>query len=113
MCGTRIEKKKDVRARKDDGIEAGPLFSRSVIVQFVPIWQDSLDTVFRDIARSWPMAILHMYKEPMRMMVMITLKVASWWSLVAAKLAHVWICIEWNTRGRNSRELRLSPLSPI
>jgi hypothetical protein len=26
MCGTRIEKKKDVRARKDDGIEAGPLF---------------------------------------------------------------------------------------
>ena len=26
MCGTLIEKKKDVRARKDDGIEAGPLF---------------------------------------------------------------------------------------
>jgi len=59
MCGTRIEKKKDVRARKDDGIEAGPLFfvsvSVDVDVRFVPIWEDSLDTVYRDMSRSWPM----------------------------------------------------------
>jgi hypothetical protein len=41
----------------------------------------------------------------------ITLKVASWWSLVAAKLVHVWICIERSARGRNSR--RSSDSSPV
>jgi hypothetical protein len=50
---------------------------RGCAVRFVPIWQDSLDTVFRDIWRSWPMALLHMYKEPIMRMMMITLKVAS------------------------------------
>lgn len=40
MCGTLIEKKKDVRDCEDDGIEeeVGPLFSSRGDVQFVPIW---------------------------------------------------------------------------
>jgi hypothetical protein len=62
MCGTLIEKKKDVRDGEDDGIaQVGPTIFFEYGYAIVPIWRDSLDTAFRDIWRSWPM-LLHVYK---------------------------------------------------
>lgn len=106
-------KKKDVRDREYDGIEeeVGPLFFIERGCAIVPIWRDSLDTVFRGIWRSWPMPILHIGIQRSCRRMAITLKVASWWSLVAVKLVHVWICIESSARGRNSRQS--SDSSPI
>ena len=49
MCGTQIEKKKDVRVGEDDGIEeeVGPtLFFERVDVRLCHIRRDSLDTAF-------------------------------------------------------------------